>query len=354
MKKSYIVAAVSILVVGILLFLSFKNTEESAEVNPENPEPEIREEATSEEPPPATLGDDLPQPVFESVAEAEEFREEIEAKEDPQRTAYLAVFETPIEYYGRVLDEAKIPVVGAEIRFSVLNNPHTPLSPGTQYTQFSDIDGNFSITGITGARLTLKVIKEGYRMISNPQSSVGYHPSSARKGDDEIPTAEQPAIFVLEKLNTPASLIKRRLKHKLSLNGQAVSIDLLSGKVRSGSSFTISLQSDYDSQTYQTTHWEASVKIHDGGLIEHTDLANFEAPGSGYTNEVVFRVTEDMEGRPKSFRQDYYFVTDNGQQYGRGTLYISSSGTFSFSYYLNPEGSRNLQYDRALDVTKQY
>ena len=191
-------------------------------------------------------------------------------------------------------------------------------------------------------------------MIPSPQSSVGYHASSARNSDGAIPTAEQPAIFVMEKLNAPASLIKRRLKQKLPLNGQAVSIDLLSGKVRSGSPFTISLQSDYDSQTHQANNWEATVKIKDGGLVEHSDHTNFEAPESGYTSEVTFRVTEDMERRPNSFRQDYYFVADNGQQYGRGTLYISSSGAFSFSYHLNPEGSRNLQYDRAFDITKDY
>ena len=278
----------------------------------------------------------------------------MEGKEDPQRAVYLAAFETPIEYYGRVLDEAGIPVVGAEVRFSALNDPHMPLSPGTQYTRLSDIDGNFSITGITGARLTLKVIKEGYRMIPNPQKNVGYHPNYSHENDGRIPTAEQPAIFIMEKLNAPAPLIKRHFVKNIPLDGKAVLFDLLSGKPRPNGQLKVSLKSDYDSQTHEANSWEARVKIQDGGLVKHTDHANFEAPESGYTSEVTFRVTEDMERRPSSFRQDYYFVADNGQHYGRGTLYVSSSGTFTFSYYLNPEGSRNLQYDRVLDITKEY
>lgn len=354
MRKSHTVIVGFIIVVGILLFLFPKEQEEPTETASQNPVPEMTKEPASVELPPASLGDDLPQPAFDSVAEAEKFREGIEGKEDPQQAAYLAVFETPIEYYGRVVDEAGTPIVGAKVRFSALNDPHTPLSSGTLYTRFSDIDGNFSITEITGARLVLKVIKDGYWMRPNPQAAIGYHPDFRNKSDGEIPTPERPAIVVMEKLNTPASLIKRRLTQKLPLNGQALSIDLLSGKVRSGSPFTVSLQSDYDPQTHQANSWEATVKIQDGGLVEHTDYANFEAPESGYTNEVTFRVTEDMERRPSSFRQDYYFVADNGQQYGRGTLYVSSSGAFTFSYYLNPEGSRNLEYDRALDVTKQY
>ena len=115
LRRSYIVVFVFILVVGILLFLFFKNQEEPTGMNPQKPEPERKEEPISVELSPTFLGDDLPQPVFESVAEAEKFREEMEGKEDPQRAAYLAVFETPIEYYGRVLDEAGVPMEGAEV-----------------------------------------------------------------------------------------------------------------------------------------------------------------------------------------------------------------------------------------------
>jgi hypothetical protein len=354
MRKPYVIAVFSILVAGALILFFFSNSEETAEENPQQAESGEQEESTEFDESPKSSSDDLPKPLFESAAEAEEVKEEMVGIEDPQRVAYLAAFETPIEYYGRVLDEAGVPIIGAEIRFSAINNPYEPLSPETKYTRLSDSDGSFSITGITGTRLVLKISKEGYRMLPNSQSSLGYHPSATRRSDGEIPTVERPAVFVMEKLSVPAHLIKRRLKQKLPLNGKAVSINLLSGNLSSDGSFKISLKSDYNPDTYEAMNWEAAMKLQNGGLVENTDQANFEAPEDGYTSEIVFRVTEGMERIPKSFRQEVYFTVDNGRQYGRGTLYISSSGTFSFSYYLNPQGARNLEYDRALDVTEQY
>ncbi len=294
-------------------------------------------------------------PVLNNLAQIDQSEEEKQVvEEDTQRSVYLAAFETPIEYHGKVLDESGKAIATAEVKFNAVNNPHEPLSPTSEYITFSDSSGYFSITEITGTRLTVNVSKEGYRLIPNDQGSIGYHASAVRKDDGEIPTKAKPAFFVMQKINAPVPLIKRRIRKKLPLNGDAISIDLLTGNTRTDGPFKVSIVSDYDSITNERQNWEAKVVLSNGGFAALKDQVNHEAPEDGYSEEIIFRFDESMDYNPKSVMNDYYFIVGDGKQYGRMNLYVSSTGALGLTYYLNPEGSRNLQYDRALDVTKSY
>ncbi len=65
----------------------------------------------------------------------------------------------PIEFYGKVVDENEMPVAEAKIQFSA-----NDLSmEGTSYYQaISDSEGLFSIAGIKGKLLVVRITKEGY------------------------------------------------------------------------------------------------------------------------------------------------------------------------------------------------
>jgi len=78
-------------------------------------------------------------------------------KEDAEKA--LNDWRTPIEFYGKVVDENTNPVSGAQIDFDA--NDTSAEGTSFYHTQ-SDADGLFSIKNIQGKILGVKVNKEGY------------------------------------------------------------------------------------------------------------------------------------------------------------------------------------------------
>src|SRR6266481_8469900 len=66
---------------------------------------------------------------------------------------------TPIEFYGKVVDEGEAPVPNAQIDFSCNDVSATGTS---NYRRTSDGNGLFSISRIRGKLLVVKVVKDGY------------------------------------------------------------------------------------------------------------------------------------------------------------------------------------------------
>src|SRR6266542_2871481 len=67
---------------------------------------------------------------------------------------YLRANVGPIEFYGIVVDEAMLPIADADINFSETTPPAA--------TKKSGADGRFSLAGVSGRYLDVKVSKQGY------------------------------------------------------------------------------------------------------------------------------------------------------------------------------------------------
>jgi len=68
-------------------------------------------------------------------------------------------WKTPIEFYGMVMDDSNNAIVGGQVAFQC----NDLSSSGTSfYNTQSDISGGFSIKGISGKLLDVKVNKDGY------------------------------------------------------------------------------------------------------------------------------------------------------------------------------------------------
>jgi|GEM_PF-2076200 len=253
----------------------------------------------------------------------------------PQVESYLAAFNTPINFYGKAINTEGDPVANAQIFFGALNKPLTPSDPATKYTAASDDDGLFSITGIKGSRLVVRVEKVGYHTLPSEFEGIYYSNPTPKT---RIPTKDNPAIFVLEKLNKSVDLFKERITEKLSLKGNPVTVPIFNGV----ETLTISLTSDYNRQTYAYSNWQAEVKLSNGGFVQTEETYNFEAPTEGYDSELEYRVTEESEQKPKKIDRSFYFILNNGEYYGRMDLLISAAGGFRLEYYVNPSGGRNL------------
>lgn len=70
---------------------------------------------------------------------------------------------TPIEFFGKVVDEKEQPVAGALIEFAWTGTPEKYGGDGVgKRTLTSDSNGMFSLTGVGGKGMTVYVSKEGY------------------------------------------------------------------------------------------------------------------------------------------------------------------------------------------------
>jgi Carboxypeptidase regulatory-like domain len=138
-----------------------------------------------------------------------------------------AEWKVPIQFYGKVIDENSEPVAGANVHFQ-----WTDLSDkGTAVAETAtDSSGRFSLDGVKGKRLSVRVTKEGYYAsqtasyksfeFSNPGENIYYEPDSAN-----------PVLFQLRRRGIGAQLIKRSVKVVLPGDGTNAKIDLTGGKI---------------------------------------------------------------------------------------------------------------------------
>ena len=255
---------------------------------------------------------------------------------------------TPITFYGKVIDQNGDPVPGATINYTALDKFN---APGSQYQGKADANGDFSISGIGGAALSVGVRKEGYYMIDGKSASAfayGVGPDSTR---GEPPTRNNPAIFVLQKAGIREPLIPLSTGGiKVPKNGIPVGIDLATGERTSASSNCLRVEVWTQSQQLNAAapyHWQCRVSVPGGGLVERKDQFEFEAPLVGYRQfDEIIMLANDPSWK-KRFTKSYFARFPSGN-YARIRFEFTSGGDHFFlvESYLNPRsGSRNLEFD---------
>ena len=252
----------------------------------------------------------------------------------------------PIEFYGKVVDEKMQPVPGAAVYCQWNDTSRT----GTSETNLvSDLDGRFSLAGVTGKRLQVRVSKSGYyTSISSNRVSFEY----ARTYEPEFhrPDIANPVLFHLRKQGPGTELItsQRGVVPRLGVSsdaaGQVTMVDLLQQKV--GSEGQLRFQKWWEPKDFKVgkNNWAIRIEIPDGGFIEHNDEYPFLAPESGYQPMFEFRFSKNDTNWVGGINRKYYIRFGSPPRYGR--LQISTSAFTSgasFEYAINPDGGRNLE-----------
>jgi hypothetical protein len=268
-----------------------------------------------------------------------------------QQQRFLALFDTPISFFGRVVDETGSPVSQAVAAMSAANVPY---GNGSKHEKLSDDSGLFEIVGIRGAELYVEVKKDGYYQTENSRRNFRYAgpPSNVVVA---LPTKETPATFVLKQRGTPASLIHISERPiKTPKNGTPVQVSLRNGRtVPSGEGdlqvevWTEDAQRDANGQS----PWRCRITVPGGGLIERTDPGGFEAPADGYK---PFDELKPAVEKWSSRIEKQYFLALHDGCFARIEFRLRTDGEHYFvvASFLNPQpGSRNLEYDRSLRIT---
>jgi len=279
--------------------------------------------------------------------------QEIEASEQAgkkrEQAIVAALTQTPIRFYGKVVDENGNPVNGAKIAISAAD---VYFGTGSAYERTSNSDGLFSIEGIHGMGLTVSVSKEGYYELPQSQGNFAY----AFSPGNELPPhpgAADPAIFVLRKMGETEPLIVRKIDINLNKVGGPVTMDLQTGKAFGNHRSDLEIQTWVNDQgiapgAFKRYDWRCVISVPGGGLQSRGGGGfDFIAPDSGYqASDEIDVQASDPNWRPTESRE--YFLKLASGEYARISFVVATSGYngCSVTSYLNPvPGRRNLEYN---------
>lgn len=272
------------------------------------------------------------------------------------------IFSSPIEFYGRVVDQNGDPVPHADVGYTAADKFN---ASGSNYTGQTDAQGYFQITGISGAALGVAVRKAGYYFIHNPSdrslptstATFGYSmgPDSYRRVP---PTKDKPAVFVLHKMGATEPLVHVGTRYyKVSKDGQPIDVNLETGReVPAGQGDVRFERWANDQKKNQRRHfdWRFRIAVPGGGLVERNGQFDFEAPEDGYEENVEIDMPASLGDKWRSTVDRSYFVKMRDGRYARFNVTIQAAHdnpTFRSDAYLNPTpGSRNLEYDPSKTV----
>jgi hypothetical protein len=260
-------------------------------------------------------------------------------------------FSMPISFYGKVIDEKGNSVADANVNFSVNDLSE---SGDTQYEVKSNPQGLFSISGIKGGGMSVGVSKDGY--YSKPGGD-GYFYYN-REEENHVPNPNKPVVFHLRKRGEAAELIHREKLFGFSIDGKKHFVDLLAGKkfvdTNPQGDFCVSIiRSSKDPNG--RFDWEVILdSVNDSGFIESSEEFMFQAPESGYQSTLRYGYHATDPNWKSQERRKFFVKSRQGKFYTRLEATVipdyNDKGAIDLNYYTNPDGSRNLEYDKNKEI----
>jgi hypothetical protein len=258
-----------------------------------------------------------------------------------------AEWRTPIEFFGKVVDEGSNPVENATVHFV-----WTDLSAEghSEKQAVSDADGLFSLRNERGKVLSVTVGKPGY--YSYKPNGEGFFYAGAN--ENFFPDSANPVIFQLHKKGEAEPLIATEFPgfaqiEKLPRDGAPVEISLMSArKVSSGGQLKLEFWGDPVERTNRTFNWKLRVSVPGGGILATDDEFAFRAPENGYAAQVEIEMPASSPRWETSVKPKYFIKLPDGN-FGRVEFdFLARNGVYRIRSFINPSGSRNLEYDEAV------
>lgn len=260
-----------------------------------------------------------------------------------------------IEFYGRVVDENSQPVEGAMIHFSKgdLSEVGT-----TQLERHSDASGRVSLTGVLGRGMSATAGKTGYYSSHLDRRYFEYAEFSSK--DFYQPDPSDPVVFHLRKKELAEALIHRQTLYGLRIDGIPQYIDLRSGKKTTGDDSQGDLGlSLVRKASGDPSHYDWALVLSGvgaGGIAESKEEFMFLAPEGNYEKSILIDQKGGEANYESQAKRSYYVRLSDGRTYARISADIrpkyNEGGAIDIELFLNPSGSRNLEYDPSKAVKR--
>ena len=276
--------------------------------------------------------------------------------------AWISQKNGKIDFWGKVVDQDESPLGEVSVMMSV--RQWRLLPPGADYPKFStktDAAGNFRFLNVTGDTMTIETVaKEGYSLSPEDKRRAIAYPYHGL-AVTFVPNADQPEVFRLRKQKGAEPMIHHeRGRYAIRVDGTPIQFDLRTGKkVANGGDFTIALIRDPEtvvpaagkSRYYS---WRLILSAPGGGVIFRRDHFGYEAPADGYLESVETGQTTDDPKWSQYWNGEIYCRNRAGQfcrlLVVAGTAGPADACLTGFECFLNPSGSRNLEFDSRLKI----
>jgi len=277
---------------------------------------------------------------------------------DPEE-AWRKGYSAPIDFWGKVVDQGGNPIPGTRICFYVDDNPD-PYGKSKEFETVSDAEGYFSLEGKRGAALAISLVaKEGWRVIKKPEGFLRYW-AKGTPGHG-FSSKENPELIVMRKKGEAANLIRlSRRQQKIEKDGTPVAVDLKTGKVADSGKGDLRVEcwtDDQNKDEKKRYDWRCRISVPGGGLApwKGEEGFEFEAPANGYKESDEISMSKTAERWLSSVERKYFVKTADGK-YARIIFGMFAGGYhfFVIEGYLNPSGSRNLEYDEAKQIDSRH
>lgn len=283
----------------------------------------------------------IPQATFQPQMSSSNMLHIAEQKADQLRQA-LEQKNVPVDFYGRVIDQASNSVSGVKVnvyirRWALTENA---MSQPTRMELLTGADGSFHIHGIMGDAIGIESMhKDGYEQSSKTPSSFG--PTGG--------SIEAPILYKIWKNGEKAALVSYTEFWGVNPDGRVYTIDLMLGtKTESATvdgDLRISVNRPGTVNRKDKYDWSFNIQAVEGGILESADEFMYQAPDSGYAPEYNYRVYSMDTNWTPSVKRAFYVKTRG--HFARANIEVISryqnAGVFSISCAVNPDGSRNLE-----------
>jgi len=260
----------------------------------------------------------------------------------------------PIDFWGKVVDQDGRPVPRAKVRYG-----WNSTNGSNERFEESNAQGLFSITGITGKFLSVKVEKEYYHARGG-LAGQGFEYAAFFEGDYHEPDPENPVIFRLIKKLEAEPLIVGRINNLLQYDQGPYYYDLERGKISRqppsnvGLKFILQRSASPQGQPFD---WTWTVK----GVNALVQTTEDEFPQMAPTDGYASQWQESQSANAAKFQQDgaaRLYVQTVENQYAVVDLKLAQPNlrhvgpNLGVKSFFNPKaGSRILEYDPAKTVT---
>ena len=262
-----------------------------------------------------------------------------------------ADWKVSMSFYGRIVDENMRPVPNATVKFEWTNISSEGTSTKTTMT---DENGLFSLTGVNGKNLGVRIVKAGYLILKDARARSFEFADPSEQNYYE-PNPDTPVLFQLRKEGEGAELVKKSVEVFLPDNGSSKGINLAAGKVQATGDITFQSFKPWPARPMSPHYdWKVSLSIPDGGFVEAHEEFPFEAPETVYEPTFEINMPASLGDAWKvSVEKTLYFTYGNPKKYGRLNLRTNGASRYVFiDYFVNPSGSRNLEEKAGAQTAK--
>ncbi len=269
-----------------------------------------------------------------------------QSNQGPTEKTLEELFDTPINFWGLVVDQDGNPVPNANVRIYVYDKAvwADDGSNASEYNIKSDASGKVQLLDKKGASLSAKATCDGYAMAYDQQKGDLLSHVSIEYGDDTLknynpPTADAPSVMVLRKKGEIADLMEISSKSTaIPKDGTEAEVQLTNSTIMSQVKCWSSAPEPFNYDPYE---WRAELRIKGGKLLPVKDEHAVIAPEDGYKELIKIDMIPDkmefwIRSSPRGAR-DFWEKLDDGA-YARLTIIVSTG----LEHKVKAEGLLNL------------